>query len=299
MGMEKRDPRTASHTSAALSPAPGSPGEGWGGGVWGIDYGEPSERTPSLTLPRSTGRGDEERSPEVARAPICNLQFSICNLQSRRILAFLIVSASIPILFTTQSGCILGRQNPAATQPATAADPDTAKPAYWLDQPAVAHVKAADFAALWTACRLAAEADGFTIDRRDYREGLLTTQPLQSKQFYEFWRGDVRTAHDLAQSSLGMMRRTARFSIERLPDGTYQATPKVLVERDTLLQRRITSVDQYQNAFAVQQQDVVRESEKAGTDVAAEYWYSVGRDTALEHQLADAVRDRLPASVRR
>ncbi|HEY2585223.1 MAG TPA: hypothetical protein VGI81_05615 [Tepidisphaeraceae bacterium] len=220
-------------------------------------------------------------------------------MKFRRALAVLIVTTSIAVLSSTQSGCILGRQNPAATQPATAGDPNTAKPAYWLDQPAVAHVKAADFGALWDACRLAAEADGFVIDRRDYRAGLLTTQPLLSKQFYEFWRGDVRSAHDLAQSSLGMMRRTARFSIERLPDGTYQATPTVLVERDELLQRRITSVDQYQNAFAVQQMDVVRESEKSGADVAAEYWYPVGRDKALEHQLADAVHDRLPASVRR
>jgi hypothetical protein len=233
------------------------------------------------------------------RHKICNLRFAICNLQFRQAAAALVVLVAITVLATTETGCIVGRQNPAATQPATSVDPNTAKPAYWLDKPPVAHVRSTNFDALWTACRLAAEADGFVIDRRDYREGLLTTQPLLSKQFYEFWRGDVRDAHDLAQSSLGMMRRTVRFKIDRLPEGVYQATPQALVERNTLLQRRITSVDQYQSAFSIQQQDAIRESEKSGADIPAEYWYPVARDRALERQLADATRDRLPASVRR
>ena len=185
------------------------------------------------------------------------------------------------------------RQHPAATQPATAIDLNTVKPSYWLDQPAVAHIRSRSFDALWDACRSAAQADGFLVDRRDYREGVMTTLPLLSKQVYEIWRGDVVTAHDLAQSSLGMMRRTARFDITRLPDGSFQASPKVLVERDSLIARRITSVDQYQNAFAIQTQDVARETQRSGQELPAEYWYPVGRDRALEKQLANSARDRL------
>lgn len=197
------------------------------------------------------------------------------------------------ILASTQSGCLLWRQNPAATQPATAINPLTTQPSYWLDQPAVAHVRARNFDALWDACRDAMQSDGFLVDRRDYREGLMTSFPLTSKQAYEFWRGDVVTAHDLAQSTLGLLRRTVRITFKRLPDGSFEATPKVLVERDSLIERRITSVDQYQNAFSIQAQDVARETEKSGTDIPAEYWYTIDRDTALEKQLAQSARDRL------
>jgi len=205
----------------------------------------------------------------------------------------LLLGAFSVFLITTQIGCLLGREHPAATQPATAIDPNTVKTSYWLDQPAVAHIRSRSFDVLWNACRNAAQADGFLIDRRDYREGLLTTFPLASKQVYEFWRGDVVTVHDLTQSSLGMLRRTVRFDIARLPDGSFEASPKVLVERDSLIERRITSVDQYQNAFSIQTQDVSREVEKSGSDIPAEYWYPIGRDNALERQLAAAARDQL------
>jgi hypothetical protein len=191
------------------------------------------------------------------------------------------------------TGCIIGREHPAATQPATAIDPKSAQPAFWLDQPAVVKITAADFDQLWNACRESARAAGFTIDRSDYRAGLITTLPLVSRQVYEFWRGDVATHHDLTQSTLGTMRRTVRFDIRRLEDGTYQAEPKVLVERDSMIERRITSVDQYQNVFSIQTIDVARETEKTGTEIPSEYWYSVGRDPALERRLADATSARI------
>jgi predicted PurR-regulated permease PerM len=41
-----------------FSPAPGTPGEGWGGGGPQLTQRDSMEKTPSLTLPRSTGGGD-------------------------------------------------------------------------------------------------------------------------------------------------------------------------------------------------------------------------------------------------
>lgn len=201
--------------------------------------------------------------------------------------------AALALAALIPCGCIGARQHPAATQPATAIDPKEAQPGYWLDQPAVAAVRASSFDRLWDACATAAQDDRFLIDRTDYREGLLTTLPLVSKQFYEVWRNDVVDPHSLAQSSLGTMRRTVRFTVRRLPDGSFEASPKVLVERSSLLERRITSVDQYQNVFAVEQFDAMRQTERTGENIPAQYWYSVGRDPALEKQLAASARERL------
>ena len=205
--------------------------------------------------------------------------------------------ARIILLCTAVScltGCLFGRQNPAATQPATAGlDPRSAQPDYWLSRPAVASVRARSFDRLWDACRDAAEADGFQIDRRDYRQGLLTTLPLVSKAIYEVWRRDVVTPHDLVQSTLGTIRRTIRFTIRRTSDGGFIAEPKVVVENYSTIERRITSVSQYAYVFSITLADVSREAEQTGLPIPAEYWYCIARDPALERELAASATARL------
>src|SRR5947209_20135389 len=50
--------------ATSFSPSPGTPGEGWGGGCL---VRRPPAQTPTLTLPRSTGGGDERAAAEVSR----------------------------------------------------------------------------------------------------------------------------------------------------------------------------------------------------------------------------------------
>lgn len=191
------------------------------------------------------------------------------------------------------SGCIVGKQHPAATQPATTADPKSIQNSYWMDKPAVTRVTGPNFDQLWQACRSTLQADGFTIDRSDYREGIVTTLPLISKQAYEVWRNDVVDLHGLVQSSLATVRRTARFDIRRLPDGSFEASAKVLLERLSTLNKRITSVTQYREAFSLTLQDLRLSAEEEGSDIPPQYWYPVGRDDALERQLVESVGRRL------
>jgi hypothetical protein len=257
----------------------------------------------------------DESSPK--RVPMqCKLQNASCEMQIRDsvgrtqfafcILHFAIVNAFprigtliviVLLLTLAQPGCIPGRQHPATTQPATAIDPKTAHEPYWLDQPAVAHITARNFNTLWNACRDVIRATGFTVDRTDYREGLLTTLPLVSKMPYEFWKSDLVTLHDFAQSAVGTVRRTVRFTIRRLADGSFQATPKVLVERDSMFERRITSVDQWRSIFYLRGIDVQRENELNDEAVPAEYWYAIGRDNALERQLAQKIGSRIKGEI--
>jgi hypothetical protein len=190
-------------------------------------------------------------------------------------------------------GCIVGKQNPAATQPATAIDPKSNEWDYWFNKPAITEVSSPDFDKLWNACRETLIADGFTIDRTDYRDGVITTQSMVSKQFYEVWKSDVVTVYDLAQSSLGTMRRTVRISISRGEDGKFHAAPKVVVDRYSLLAKRITSVAQYRSVFAITNQDLRISEEEEGSPVAAAYWYPVARDYNLEKQIVSATKSRL------
>lgn len=187
-------------------------------------------------------------------------------------------------------GCITGPSNPAATQPATAIDPDRATPGYWIDQPPAAQVTSDQFQPLWDACRKSARDRFFQIDRDDYRDGLLTTFPVISEQFFEPWRRDVGDGDGLLESSLATVRRTLRFEFVR-NENSWTVTPKVLIERYSLAERRITSVTQYRTI--VQGSVEPDRPGPDGTRIPNAYWYATGRDTALEKTLADEIRDRL------
>ncbi len=190
------------------------------------------------------------------------------------------------------SGCIGAPSRPAATQPATAVDARQADPAYWLEQPAVALVHSDDYDRLWDAAQWTARDYLFSIDRRDYRDGVLTTEPMVSRQFFEVWRKDVPAAGDLARSSLQTIRRSIRFTFTRQAGGGWSVTPKVLVEQFASAGRRLSYVGAYQ-AITVPGGTIGSTEMDEGIYLPAQYWFPIGRDYALERKLARTIRQRL------
>jgi hypothetical protein len=205
----------------------------------------------------------------------------------------------VAVIAAILPGCMGAPANPAATQPATAIDPKTAEAGYWYDQPAVANVESSDFDTLWKACKLAARDDGFILDRPGYRDGLMTTQPLVSKQFFQPWLNDVADGHSLVQSSLATMRRSIHFEMTKVgdgPDAVWRCVPKVLVERFQETERRITNATEYQQAFVLTRQQLSMQEQRERDPTAGIpplYWYPVGRDPELERQLAGRIRDHV------
>jgi hypothetical protein len=185
------------------------------------------------------------------------------------------------------AGC--STRPPTPEQLALENDVATIEPAYWMDQPAVAAVAAHDFDALWRACRAAVQGASFQIDRVDFRGGALTSFPQISAQAFEPWRQDVGSFAALAESTLSTVRRTARFDVRRLDDGRYEATPRVLVERYSVEERRITNVIQFREIYSIELGEGSRTRDR-GVELPVEYWFATGRDTALEKRLADSVR---------
>jgi hypothetical protein len=206
-----------------------------------------------------------------------------------------VAAVALPVMaLVIAAGCI-GRQpaNPAATQPVTVVDLATTQPAYYLNMPAVAHTDSLYFQPLWDACEKVARDYGYQLDRLDFRLGLLTTKPMVSKQLLEPWRKDSGTAGDVLDNSMATIRRTIRFEINN-DGGTYRMTPKILVERQSVVERRTTSTEQYRTLFAG---PAVSETKLAVTSEDLElpktYWTPIGRDTEMERQVARAVEKRL------
>jgi hypothetical protein len=187
------------------------------------------------------------------------------------------------------------RPSPDAVQ-LTAGSPRglEATPGYWYDKPALSSVTSLDFQKLWDACADVSHFDSFMIDRQDYRLGLMTTRPMVSKQFFEFWRSDACTVYDIAQSSLQTIRRTIRWEFDRTQDGDYVVRPKVLVERLWESSQRLTSVSEYRSLYVVPYK--YSKPQTLEGLALGRYWYAIGRDPAMEKQLANAVRERVAQS---
>ncbi len=210
--------------------------------------------------------------------------------------AIVYVASSILALFVL--GCITGRQNPAATQPATAVDLATTQPSYWLDKPAVAEVRAGDFNKLWEAAKETVRGYQLALDREDYRAGVLTSVPEVSKQVFEIWRSDAGTLDESLANTTAAIRRTIRFEVSRGEDGTYTLVPKVLVERQSIFERRVTDVSQYRFAFAgparaQPARTAVTLDPETYQDVPVKYWYPIGRDLEMEKKVAERVKKEM------
>lgn len=189
-------------------------------------------------------------------------------------------------VFILLTGC-------AARSPPSRRDlpPQSATPEYWVRRPAVARVEGADFDALWNAFRRAVQSRSFTVDRVDLRGGVMTTFPQVSKQIFEFWRNDVGTLPAVMESTLGTVRRSVRVEVVRRDDGTYEASPKVVIERYAQSERRVTSVARYTEVLGVDPlQEGSRARDRLGADLPLAYWYALGRDEPLERQIAEDVR---------
>jgi hypothetical protein len=194
---------------------------------------------------------------------------------------------------TLAGGCISQPSNPAPGHSAIDIDPKLATGDYWYHQPPSVTITGRDFDKLVAATEEVARSRFFIIDRTDYRDGLITTKPLVSRQFFEPWRSDTSTAFDLAQSSLQTIRRTLHFEIARRGDNTWTMSPKVLVERYVLIGRSLTSPANMQvNVFAPSTESGY-DADPGIVPLANTYWYALGRDANLEKDLAEDVKKRL------
>jgi hypothetical protein len=194
------------------------------------------------------------------------------------------------------SACTMSHDRSAE---ATANASEIDEPVDFYARPAVASVESNSFDALWTAAEDAAWARLFRIDRRDRRGGVMTTEPLTSAQFFEPWRRDTPGLDQTAESSLATIRRTVRFEFTREGEDspTFTVTPKVLVERYSQAENRVSSVVLYRSAFRAGRVSEItpygtRETDR-GIFLPSRYWYPLDRDEELERQIAADIQRKI------
>lgn len=127
----------------------------------------------------------------------------------------------------------------------------------------------------------------FTVDLQDRRRGLIRTEPMVGKQFFEFWRSDAASDFDLIESTLQTVYIVANVKITRTqPDRPeYDLVVDVYrVRSDEIEARNPGSPGEYQSYKEHRGTGGDRTSEEqAGTKVL------LGRDDALSDRLFVAI----------
>jgi len=136
---------------------------------------------------------------------------------------------------------------------------------------------------------------GFTIDRRDYRFGVVTTLPLASPNMFEVWNAQNTTRHQAVESTLASEQRRVNVSItapgqadgddQTGSDASYRLEVRVVLERKQIPTRRIAGSAR-RNVFsnlAAPPKDLVARG------VTGSYWQPVGRDPYLEARLVKQI----------
>ena len=160
-------------------------------------------------------------------------------------------------------------------------------------QEVVAVVEQFSFDDVWTACLASLEDRGLTVDRQDRRFGVIVSEPVVGKQFFEFWRSDAVTSDDTLTSSLHTIRRTV--SIHVVSQGPRQF--EVSVEAQA--QRASVPADQLDNAaeafemlrtYGVPASPTRRDYVRPQTESV---WVDIGREQALERYILEDIARRL------
>ena len=140
-------------------------------------------------------------------------------------------------------------------------------------------------AVLESAVRALRDA-GYAVNRADFRQGVLTSQPQPVATALEPWHGDRQLAGDAWAATAGQLRRLVRIDF----DDADTLRVRVQLERFEAPNNRLVNAAGGRVFSALS--DVPTPWASRGID--ARYWRPIGRDTVEEDRLTQAITQRLP-----
>ena len=144
--------------------------------------------------------------------------------------------------------------------------------------------------AVWGAIQETLRRHHLRLDRVDRRAGVITTVPVISQHFFEFWRHDVDTRADAWESSLNPIRRWVEVSVRPTGEGRWaQLAVVVHKERLSSPDRQFNSTGAAYQYFGNSLPTTTGEKKVAAGD---DQWIDIGRDAAMEDHFVRAMLER-------
>jgi hypothetical protein len=141
---------------------------------------------------------------------------------------------------------------------------------------------------IWQQSMKLLNETGFLLDRKDYRLGILTTQPLPSAQFFEVWKPQQTNFTNAMENTINMQQRRVRLTISPVPEKPdfYEIGIQVLVERQNNPLEQIGGLVFVEGSgFGRSQVSLQSDYAPAITKGIYPSWYVIGHDPNLEHKL--------------
>lgn len=141
------------------------------------------------------------------------------------------------------------------------------------------------FSKTWNAAIDVLRKHRFRIDQTDRRSGSITTHPVGSQHFFEFWRDDVVTPGDYWEATVCSIRRRVAVKIGR-DEGSVPVSVIVRKERLSAPERQLTNSS---DAALFLSQDLPGTEPSGSSGSQGPLWQQFGRDSALENRLRELV----------
>jgi hypothetical protein len=149
-----------------------------------------------------------------------------------------------------------------------------------------------NFQAAWDASSEVLAGYRFTVDRRDRRAGLITTEPTASRHFFEWWRRDKATASGALENSVQPIYREASVQIRKTDAGKYHPVVSVIVSR--LLSGGLGSG----NIMIPYKQDIRRRKKQEYLVLGVGRSDGSGRDSTKHSPADDVLASRIAEDIR-
>ena len=155
--------------------------------------------------------------------------------------------------------------------------------------PNPAEIDPADYDRYYRAAEQVLEEQSLTLDRQDYRFGIITARPEPLATALEPWRRQHETIVDALRSTVNDERRLTTVFIEKdQPDADHVRVESV-IERLQLPTRYLTGSTRGHRIFGVLSQTP---SEWKRRGIEAAYWRPIARDEPYERMLMARIIDR-------
>jgi hypothetical protein len=127
-------------------------------------------------------------------------------------------------------------------------------------QPAEMSPAEKGFQAVWDATNETLNTYRYTVNQRDRRYGRITTDPLGSRHFFEWWRRDKATATGAWENSVQPIYRVVAVDIRKTGEGEYNPVVTITVSR--LLTKNVSDRESHLTLAVGRSEGAAKDSEK-------------------------------------